>query len=666
MAVFQAGMLGIKIGADTSGLDKGINDATSKVEQFSFKVGESARALAKWSAAAAAAGAVAISALVKKSLDSIDTQAKLARQLNATSVGLESVRRAADLSGVGADNVTGALRKLDVQLGEASRGSKTVQETLSRLGLTADQLSKMDADKRVGVLTQAIKDQIPAAERAAVAQELFGRSVGKAILEMDAAAIAAAKEEVEAFGLAVSEVDANTIERANDALSTIGEVIRGVGNRIAVILAPYIEVIATRFKEAAIASRGWGDVVETAVQIAIKGFGYVLNAIRGVQVVIKALEVGFKGFGAAVWSILSGIVSGVSTVIDGVLNNVNMMIRALNQIPGVNISQIALTGDSEFVARMQSIADTAVGSFRTAREELHDLAMRPLPSTMVDQFMADVKAAADAASQAQIAARDGDAGGGVAARDKEADERARKDAERRAKELEELRKSIQDKVTAMQEGFMTEEQQATLHLTRQAEILRQARELELISQSEHFTLLEALEQEHTDKLNAIRQRGLTDAQRFQQMSWQDQTKTMLGALQNMTNGVSTHSKKMFEINKAVGIANAIVSAYEGISKTLAAYPYPYNIAMAAAHGVAAFAQVNAIRSQQFGGGGGGSAPALAGSTPAPAVTPVGGGAQAGQVVNISLQGETFGREQVRGLISQINDAVADGAVLRIA
>jgi hypothetical protein len=37
----------------------------------------------------------------------------------------------------------------------------------------------------------------------------------------------------------------------------------------------------------------------------------------------------------------------------------------------------------------------------------------------------------------------------------------------------------------------------------------------------------------------------------------------------------------------------------------------------------------------------------------------------GQTVNIQLQGEIFGREQVRSLITQINEAVADGSVLRI-
>lgn len=62
-------------------------------------------------------------------------------------------------------------------------------------------------------------------------------------------------------------------------------------------------------------------------------------------------------------------------------------------------------------------------------------------------------------------------------------------------------------------------------------------------------------------------------------------------------------------NKNFAIAEAIVNTYLGVSKTLAAYPYPYNLAPAALHLAQGIAQVSAIRS---GGGasisGGGSIP----------------------------------------------------------
>jgi hypothetical protein len=76
--------------------------------------------------------------------------------------------------------------------------------------------------------------------------------------------------------------------------------------------------------------------------------------------------------------------------------------------------------------------------------------------------------------------------------------------------------------------------------------------------------------------------------------------------------LSQHSKKMFALQKAYAISDAIVSAYQGISKTLAAYPYPLSAAMAASQAALAFAQVASIKSQQFGTGGGGTGVAAAG------------------------------------------------------
>jgi hypothetical protein len=72
-------------------------------------------------------------------------------------------------------------------------------------------------------------------------------------------------------------------------------------------------------------------------------------------------------------------------------------------------------------------------------------------------------------------------------------------------------------------------------------------------------------------------------------------------------------------------------------------------------GISASASSSAAGTSGGGGGGGGGSMGGMGGT----------AAAQGQTVNIQLQGEIFGREQVRSLITQINEAVADGSVLRI-
>jgi hypothetical protein len=98
---------------------------------------------------------------------------------------------------------------------------------------------------------------------------------------------------------------------------------------------------------------------------------------------------------------------------------------------------------------------------------------------------------------------------------------------------------------------------------------------------------------------------------------------------SMTAGVAQHNKKMFQLNKAAALANAVINTAQGISQTLASYPMPVAGILAAVHAAAGLAQIAAIQKQQFNGGGSGSAPSNATAVPTP-TTPAGGGSGGGE------------------------------------
>ena len=127
--------------------------------------------------------------------------------------------------------------------------------------------------------------------------------------------------------------------------------------------------------------------------------------------------------------------------------------------------------------------------------------------------------------------------------------------------------------------------------------------------------------------------------------------------------VSSNLSAIFGESKGVAIAQALINTYQGITRAIATYPPPISTAMAAIQAAAGFAQVANIRKQtkSGGGGSGGGAGAAAGAGASAAAVP-----QQQQLVSINLEGEKFGREQVRGLIDSLNDAMADGAVLKVA
>ena len=184
--------------------------------------------------------------------------------------------------------------------------------------------------------------------------------------------------------------------------------------------------------------------------------------------------------------------------------------------------------------------------------------------------------------------------------------------------------------------------------------------------------LEDLALLHEERLSNIKHDGVKAREKFEQMSTKNQIKTVVGGLAQMTSGVAHHSKRMFKLNKAAGIANALVSTHEGVAKALAAYPPPISFVMAAGQLVAGMARVNAIKSQSFGGGS--SSPGTVGGSPIPP-SDIGRNTSSG-VLNNALQRAqarivtiNFGdaallpKEAVRNLVEQINEEVGDGLIL---
>lgn len=182
---------------------------------------------------------------------------------------------------------------------------------------------------------------------------------------------------------------------------------------------------------------------------------------------------------------------------------------------------------------------------------------------------------------------------------------------------------------------------------------------------------------------AIEQKGLKASEKFSALSATNKTKFILSEAARLTQGVAQSNKTLFKINKISAIANAIVNTAQGVTKSLAEYPAPFNIAMAAITAAAGLAQIQAIRSTQFSGGGGGTTPSAAGSAPTINDRPVGGadglpldtllagqgGGGVAQRIDINIDGLNEGglvsADDTRKLIMSINDQLGDGVNLNV-
>lgn len=130
--------------------------------------------------------------------------------------------------------------------------------------------------------------------------------------------------------------------------------------------------------------------------------------------------------------------------------------------------------------------------------------------------------------------------------------------------------------------------------------------------------------------------------------------------------MGTGNKKLLGIAKAFQASQSLIDAWGAYTKVLNDPSFigrPWARAAAAAQVLAAgIGAVNAIKSIGDGGSGQTSASAASGAA---AQTGSVAAPQTSQSVALTLQGQTFGRDQVIELINQINEAQEDGAIIRV-
>lgn len=241
---------------------RGFGRLSREMDLANARVAAFARRATLAAAAATAALAAAGAAMIRSGLQTVDAQAKLAQSLGTTVASIQTLARAGALAGVSMSGIEQATKDLTRRLSQAAAGTGPAADALDRLGLSAGELIALPLDQRVGAINAAIESFVPAAERAAVAGQLFGEEGSIAMSRIDTATLRQATEDVLAFGVVVSEQDADQIERTNDAISRLGLIWRGVSNQLAVAAAPALEAVANALASVARTTGPLGMAIE--------------------------------------------------------------------------------------------------------------------------------------------------------------------------------------------------------------------------------------------------------------------------------------------------------------------------------------------------------------------------------------------------------------------
>src|SRR5690606_17768601 len=203
-------------------------------------------------------------------------------------------------------------------------------------------------------------------------------------------------------------------------------------------------------------------------------------------------------------------------------------------------------------------------------------------------------------------------------------------------------------------------------------LLSEAYEEQQMTEEERRQRELELAEDHANKLAEIERRGAAARSKVSREEARERESQSGKMWNNLISLMNSGNKELFQIGKVAAIAQATLAAGESISD---AYKWGTKLggpgmgaAFAATAAAATAAQIASIASTQFGGGGG----VKGGSYSKPTDAIASGPAQAapqqeqGPAVTINIGDGLYSGKAVRDLIGAINEAVGDGARLRVA
>lgn len=237
-------------------------------------------------------GIAAFTNTTKQVLELEDTLLKMSQRTGVAVESLSTLRYAADLSGVGLDDLNGLLVKLNKTLGEAGAGDEKAAKFLSQFGIAAKDaksgaLSADEALKRIADRFSTAPDGI---NKTSAALELAGKSAASLIpfLNQGREGIEALQSEARKLGLEISNNAAKQAEALNDQLRTLKFAAESA--RIAMVndMVPALNDITKAMRDATLKG-GLFSGVMAGIKTALLGGDQYKNDIELIRLTEKKL-----------------------------------------------------------------------------------------------------------------------------------------------------------------------------------------------------------------------------------------------------------------------------------------------------------------------------------------------------------------------------------------
>lgn len=300
-----------KLTLDSSEYENGLDDAEKRADEFKEKWNKGTKSITKGLKdigvgvgvfSAVGVGAFKAADGISKSLDNID---KMSQKLGLSTDAYQEWDYVMQISGTSIDNMAMGLKTLTNKFDDAVNGSDSAIETFNRLGLSMEDIQGLSREDLFSKVIFAFQDMEDSAERAALANDLLGRS-GQELAPLFNTSAEETQElikQVRDLGGVMSQDAVKQGARFQDSLTSLKTAFQGASANLLEQLIPAIS--------------DFMDKVSNFV--AEGGLEKIVEVLQNLAPVIGAVVAAFAGF-----KIISGVISLVQglTTVFGVLNTV--------------------------------------------------------------------------------------------------------------------------------------------------------------------------------------------------------------------------------------------------------------------------------------------------------------------------------------------------------
>ena len=252
--------------------------------------------------------------------DNID---KMSQKVGMSASAYQEWDYVLQISGTEMSNMTTGLKTLTNKFDDAKNGSEKSQEMFKKLGLSMEEIGDMSREELFGAVITGFQEMTDSTERAALANDLFGKSGQELapLFNTSAEETARLRDEINSLGGVMSDDAVKDSAAFQDALTRMKSTFGGVKNTVVAELLPSFTDIVTGLTDLVAGT----DDAEQEIQSGVEGLISDLNA---------ALPRAMEGLTTLTDSFLKVAPQLIETLGNGILEAIPKLTPTLVQVIG--------------------------------------------------------------------------------------------------------------------------------------------------------------------------------------------------------------------------------------------------------------------------------------------------------------------------------------------